>query len=204
MLDFNGVKALTIPEGKVVRITSGDTVIWEQAEQYTLLDYLQFNADMVFDTGVICTDSTTVEVKFTRESTASLYLYGVRTTNNTASFTAYLSTSGAWRFGNTYRNFTLGQNVVYTAIIKKSGITMNDTTSKYIATVKDFTCPYTLTIGSARTTAGATAAPQFIGKIYYFKMWDGDTLILDLVPCSLSSGEVGFLDQVSGNILLPI
>jgi hypothetical protein len=204
MLDFSGVKAITIPEGKVVRITSGDTLIWEQAERYTLLDYLQFNADMVFDTGVICTDSTTIEVKFTRESTDSKYLYGVRTTNNTASVTAYLATSGAWRFGNTYRNYTVSQNVDNTAIVKKSGITMNGTTTKYIATVKAFTSPYTLTIGSARTTSGAKSAAQFVGKIYYFKMWDGDSLILDLAPCSLASGEKGFVDLVTNKILLPI
>lgn len=206
MIDWSQVKSFSIPEGEVKSISVDGYLLWKKAEQveYTILDYLQFNADMVFDTGVFCTQNTEIEVKFTRESTASKYLYGVRTTNNTASVTAYLATSGAWRFGNTYRNYTVSQNVDNTAIVKKSGVTMNGTTTKYVATVKDFTCPYTLTIGSARTTSGAKSSPQFVGKIYYFKMWDSDTLILDLVPCSLSSGELGFLDQVSGNILLPI
>lgn len=181
-------------------------LLWKKAEQteITILEYLQFNANMVFDTGVICTQDTKIEVNFTRESSTAQYLYGVRTTNNTASVTGYLTSSGAWRFGNTYRNATTSQNEDYTIVVSKSGLTINESSYKFVATVKNFTCPYTLTIGSARTTSGAKSSPQFVGKIYYFKMWDGDSLILDLVPASNSNGVHGFLDRVTNTFMAPM
>lgn len=208
MIGFTGVSAIRVPEGVVAKITNAQgVVLWEKpsAEEYTFPEYLMFNADMVFDTGIQCTKETTIDVSFTNEDSGARYLYGARTTNNTASITAYLTSSGAWRFGNTYRNFTVSKSTtIRNFIVSKDGVSNNGTLTKYVASVKDFTCPWTLTVGSARTTSGAKAAAQFIGKIYHFRMYDGDALILDWIPCTKADGTRGFFDNVTGQFIAPM
>lgn len=207
MIDFLNVKSIVTPRGEVSKITNAQGVLWEKpsAEEYTFPEYLMFNADMVFDTGIYCTKDTTIDVAFTNEDSGARYLYGARTTNNTASITAYLTSSGAWRFGNTYRNFTVSKSTtIRNFIVSKDGVKNDGTLTKYVATVKDFTCPWTLTVGSARTTSGAKSAAQFKGKIYHFRMYDGDTLILDWIPCTKADGTRGFFDNVTGKFIAPM
>lgn len=208
MMNFAGVSALRIPEGDVVKITDANgTVLWEKQseEEYTFPEYLAFNADMVFDTGVYCTENTKIDVSFTNESSDARYLYGARTTNNTASVTAYLTSSGAWRFGNTYRNYTVSASEqIHNFVVSKNGITRDGVTNSFVQTVKEFECPWTLTVGSPRTTSGGKAEAQYIGKIYHFRMYDGNTLILDWIPCTKSDGSRGFYDNVTGKFVAPM
>lgn len=208
MIDFSTVKEIVIPQGKVQNISANGVIIWQQQkaeEEYTFPEYLMFNADMVFDTGVYCTQNTTIDVRFTNESSGARYLYGARTTNNTASITAYLTSSGAWRFGNTYRNFTTKNSTdIHNVVVSKDGIKYDGNSYKYGSTVKTFTCPWTLTIGSARTTSGAKSSAQFIGKIYHFRMYDEDTLILDWIPCVKADGTRGFYDNATGMFVAPM
>lgn len=204
MMNFSEVKLFSIPEGEVINLSIGGVPVWAKAEEeetYTPIEYLQFNADKVFDTGIICNQNSTIEVKFTREASGAMYLYGVRTSSNTASYTAYLATSGAWRFGNTYKNFTISLNTICTMKVNKTGVYQNGTKNNYGTSVKNNTAPYTLTLGSARTTAGAQTAAQFKGKIYYFKMYDGDTLVLDWQPCKNKDGVEGFYDTITNKFI---
>lgn len=163
------------------------------------MEYLQFNKDKRFDTGIVCTETTKIEISFTREDAAAAYLYGVRNNGNTASVTAYLSNSGSWRFGNKYKNYTLALDTIHNATIQKTGITMNGTKTSF--TSSDFTANATLLIGTTRTTSGALSEAQFIGKIYSFKMYNGAELVLDLIPCKAANGEEGFYDNVSKSFM---
>lgn len=207
MIDFASIKGVAIPEGSVKRITHNGFVLWEKPsaqDEYTFLEFLQFDADMVFDTGIICTNNTQIEIGFIKESDTAQYLYGVRTANNTASVTAYLNTNGAWRFGNTYKTLTFNRGTRYDVAVNSSGVLVETLLNKYNATVKAFTAPYTLTIGSARTTAGEVSDAQFAGKLYYFRVYEGDSIVLDYSPCVTSQGIYGFWDSVAGKFVAPI
>lgn len=204
MIDFSAFKALIIPEGDVKTISINSVIEW-QKEIVEPLPYLQFNADMVFDTNVVCDQNTKIEIEFTREDSGSRYLYGVRSSGNTASVTAYLATSGAWRFGNTYRNFTLSRGVsnIHSMTVSKAGYLLNGEESKFVGTLKSFTANATLTLGSARTNSGAYSSPTFIGKVYSFKMYDNDSLILDWQP-SKAGNKYGFYDKIAERFVKPI
>ena len=204
-MNFSNVKSLTIPEGEVKQISVNNTVLWQKSTGMVLVDYLQFNADMVFDTNVVCTQDTKIEIEFTRESSGGQYLYGVRNSANTASVTAYLATSGAWRFGNTYRNFTLatGSDEIHSMIVDENGYLLNGTKYSFSGTLKSFTANATLVVGSTRSTGGAYSSPQYVGKIYSFKMYDNGNLILDWQPCKLGD-EYGFYDNVKQIFIRPI
>ena len=209
MLDFSHIKAITIPEGEVKKITNSQGItLWEKPQAddvYTPLSYLEFNADMVFDTGVICNQETTLEIRFTRESSESRYFYGVRTSDNKATVAAYLATSGAWRFGGAYKNLTMSNaTTVRNMTVSKTNIVYGSSTYKYTGTVGTFTTPYTLTIGSARGTDGTISNPTFIGKLYYFKIYENSTLIHEFVGATNSAGDVGLLDNVTGRFIKPV
>lgn len=204
-IDFTGVTAVTIPEGNVLKIArkSDGTVFWEQPASgdlpagYTRLEYVRFTREQTVDTGIAPDYNTQIEVVFVKTQSSAMYLYGVRTSGNTASVTAYLTSSGAWRFGNQSRNLTLSANVKHTTIHNKSGINVDGTLTSYSTTPSSFTAPYALTIGSGRTTAGEYGDPTFVGKIYDFKMYDGSTMTAEYIPCRNPSGVYGFWDKVS-------
>lgn len=201
---FDNVAGVSIPAGEVAEIAVDGRTLWKKTSggQYTFMEYLQFNKDRRFDTGIIPDQNTVIEITFTRENESAAYLYGVRDSSNTASVTAYMSNSGSWRFGNKYKNYTLALNTVHTAKVQKSGITMDGTKTSF--TSSDFTANATLVVGTSRGTSGAWASAQFIGKIYSVKMYSGSTLVLDWVPCKNESGEEGFFDNVTSAFVRPI
>ena len=177
---FNNLKSLTIPEGEVKRISVNDTVLWEKPAGFLFVDYLQFNADMVFDTNVVCTQNTKIEIEFTRESSGAQYLYG-------------------------YRNLTLDidSDEIHSMIVDKNGYLLNGTKYSFAGNLKSFTANATLVVGSTRSTGGAYSSPQYVGKIYSFKMYDNGNLILDWQPCKLGN-EYGFYDNVNQTFVRPI
>ena len=198
---FANIAGVKIPEGEVVKIASGGVTLWEAVTDglpagYEQCEYIQFSAKQQVDTGIVPTQATKIEIEFTRETSSAQYMYGVRNSNNTASVTAYLSNSGAWRFGNTYRNHTLAVDVKHTAIVDATGINMDGDKNSYVGTVKSFTANSTLTLGATRGTSGGLGTPQFTGKIYSFKMWDADKLLAEYIPCRNPDGVYGFWDNV--------
>lgn len=209
-MNLTDMKAITIPEGEVQKISVGGVTIWKKPTSsgitpgYTLVDYCQFNADKIFDTKFKPTQNTRIEVGFIPESSSAQYLYGIRSTNNTASVTAYLPSAGAWRFGNTYRNYTVAKGNEYTAIVDKSGVNMNGTLTKYASTLKNFSCAYTLVLGTARTTSGSIPAAQFVGKVLYYRIFENDTPILDWIPCDNPDGVNAFWDNVTNTFVAPL
>ena len=151
-------------------------------EGYRRVDFIQFNGDELVDTGVICTKATKIKTLYTRESTAAMYMYGAVSNGNTATVTAYLSSGGAWRFGNASvsRNIAADEDIIRTAIMDKSGVKSESATNNY-SSVNDFETPGTLVVGGTRYSSGSTAA-QFIGNVFIFEMWDGSTQIRKLIP----------------------
>lgn len=165
---------------------------------YKRCSYIQFDGKQAVDTGIICTNNTTLKILYTRESTASMYMYGVLSDGHTATVTAYLSSGGAWRFGSksVSRTITANDGVVHTAIVKSTGIVSAMATSAY-STQSAFETIGTLILGATRNASGSVAAAQFVGKIPLFEMWDGDTQVLKLIPVTDGNGVYRFWDTIS-------
>lgn len=208
MMDFTGVKAIIIPEGSVAKIMRGSDLLWEKPSNgglpagWTLANFVRFTGAQHIDTGIVPTQKTRIEVTLTREDSGSRYLYGVRNSGNTASVTAYLTSSGAWRFGNTYRNFTLTVDKEYTMAVDSDGVDQNGNHYNYGAAVKSFTANGTLTLGSARSTSGGLGSPQFVGTVEEFRMYNGDNLVSELLPVyNATTGVYAFYDTVSAELI---
>ncbi len=159
-------------------------------------DYIQFNGTQIVDTGIICTQNTKIQTHFTRESSAQEYLYGVASSGNTASVTAYLG--GSWRFGNktaTKPCGTTNAKVGYAGYVDASTISVTGSVSA-ISGVNDFETVGSLLIASCRSASGAIGTAQFDGKIFFFAMWEGDEQVLKLVPVTDGS-TYRFFDMVT-------
>lgn len=168
------------------------------SREYERVDYIQFDGNQVINTGIVCNQDTKAQIYFTRDTSESQYLYGVVSSGNTASFTAYMSSNGAWRVGNKWTNRTIPVNpdLVNAAIVTKTGVVHNAGTSA-ISGVTDFETPYALALGGATQTDGTLGA-QYVGKMLLFELWQGDELVRKFVPVKRADGVYGFLDEVSG------
>lgn len=205
MIDFTGVTAAQIPEGICTKITrkSDGAVMWEKPTSgelpsgYTRLKYIEFTGSQAVDTGVIPDYNTKIECVFMRKTSESRYLYGVLSTNHTASVTAYLTnTTGNWRFCGTTKTFAVSQNAKHTTTQSAAGVLFNGKLTSYTG-VSAVTAPSSLIIGSARNTSGGLESTYMIGWIYEFRMYDGDVLTADYIPARNPDGDCGFWDKIS-------
>lgn len=169
---------------------------------YEALDYVTFNADKLYDAGII-KSTYQIDVLFERTETAKTpYLYGVVTSPHTASVTAYLSSSGAWRFGSSYKGLTTTTTKMYKAEISNGKAVLDFTSSTF--TKSTFTTPDTLMVGGYRSAAGSLIKTYY-GYIYYFRITEGDTMIVDWYPCRRKSdGVEGFWDCVTQTFIEPL
>lgn len=163
--------------------------------EYELIDYVTFSKDKLYDLGIV-KSTYSLEVMFKRsESTATPYLYGIVTNPHTASVTAYLSSGGAWRFGSSYKGLSTNNTVINRTIISNGKTEFNFTTGTF--TKATFTTPDTVVLGGYRAASGSLTK-NYQGRVYFFRITEGDTPIIDYYPCRrISDGVEGFWDCVS-------
>ena len=166
---------------------------------YIPVEYIQFDGTQYIDTGLLCTQKTSIETEFMRDTMDAQYLYGANSSDSKASITAYMpaSSTGNWRFGGTYKATNFGTGVKYKTIANSKGLTIDGNLNYYGGTVGTFTTPVTLVLGSSHNSSGTYGTSEFYGKIYAFKMYEGDTLVADYVPGVNADGEYGFWDRVT-------
>ena len=155
---------------------------------YHRADYIQFTGNQVVDTGISCNKNTKIQTYFTRATSTQEYLYGVSSSGNAASVTAYLG--GSWRFGNKASTKPVGTTnakVGYAAYVDSSTISVSNNVVA-ISGVNDFKTVGSLLIGSCRSASGDVGAGQFDGTISFFAMWEGDEQVLKLVP--VTDGQI--------------
>ena len=163
---------------------------------YTRCDYIQFTGTQIVDTGVICNQDSKIQLAFTREKSTQHYVFGVSSSGNTASVTAYLG--GNFRFGNKSATKTPNTNadMIYSAVLSSSEITISDSKTS-ITDTNAFETVGTLLIGTCRSASGAVGGAQFAGKVIYFSIKQGGTQVLKLIPVT-DGTTYRFYDTVSG------
>ena len=178
--------------GNEVRITDG----------YEILEYTTFNADNLYDLGIV-KSTYELEVLFQRsESKATPYLYGIVTSPHTASVTAYMSSGGSWRWGNAYKGISTNNLNEWRVRIKNGNALYNGTSSNF--TKNTFTTPDTVVLGGYRSASGSLIK-GYNGKVFYIRIHESGDYILDWYPCRrLSDGVEGFWDCVSQTFIEPM
>lgn len=164
---------------------------------YARVDYIQFTGEQIVDTGIICNQDTKIRTIFTREKSTQHYMFGVTSSDSTASVTAYFG--GNWRFGNKAqsKNPIAREDLVYCGILSNSEIAISGSVSS-ISGVNDFETIGSLVLGACRSSSGNIPSATFVGKTLLFEIWQsGDALVRKLVPVVSSEGVYRFFDTVS-------
>lgn len=172
------------------------------SSDYEAIDYVTFSKNKLYDLGIVNSNQT-LEVMFARsEKSSTPYLYGCVTSPHTASVSAYLSSGGSWRFGSSYKGLNMNDTLIHRVIIS-SGKTEADFTSGTF-TKSTFTTPDTVVLGGYRAASGALTK-NYQGRVYFFRITEGGTTIIDWYPCKrLSDGVEGFWDCVSQTFIEPM
>ena len=217
MLNFTNVKTLTIPEGKIKKITrkSDGVVLWERAtgripSAYQEVEWIQAAANV----------GAYINLGFSYNTGATIHLGQYIMNDNTAYIFGAAENSGKLRCmasspydGNcvfycskatTYHalgggGYTKNALNEFKAIYKGSSFIVENLTSK--KTVRfDEMISYTMTAPFYLFAQNYNGSARFgdIRRISYFKYYDKtDTLICDLVPCyRKSDGAIGMYDIV--------
>lgn len=168
------------------------------SQGYEIIDYVTFSKNKLYDLGII-SSTDKIEVMFARNETTSItYMYGIVTSPHTASVTAYLSSSGAWRFGSSYKGISMTDKYIHRVEIYNGNIIYDFATGTF--TKATFTTPDTCVLGGYRTASGSLSK-TYQGKIYYIRIYNNGELRLDWYPCKNKEGVEGFWDCVSNQFV---
>lgn len=170
---------------------------------YTMIEYINFTAGQLINSGVIPTRDTTTQVTF-KTSTNGTWLFGSRSgygTTDTYAMHLYTAGNSLWfqiaSSSTPQQSYNYSGNKV-TVKVDKNYMWVNGTqlNSTAFSSSGFTTSSWPLYFGGINETGSGTDRP-FIGQIYDIKIWQGSTLVRDYVPCVRNSdGVAGLYDKV--------
>lgn len=180
--------SLTLASG-----ASGIPTGWKRQtiEGYQLVEYLESSGTQYIDTHVIGDQDTEIVAEWMANSISVQYLYGAVSSGNTASVTAYISSSGNWRFGNQAKLIASTANVWHKTIHNITGIDYDGTLYAYGNTTPSFATPYSIILYCNHSTTGTIGTVFFRGKIKAFVISSNGVKVIDYYPVVV--GGVGYM-----------
>ena len=179
-----------------LRAYLGQTLVYSG---YTKCNYISSNKTAWLDTDYVPNTNSKIEAKWRKADTTTGYVAGVTNSANTQSVTEYTtSTSANWRFGNRAVSITTSANVDHITVQDKTGVTFDGTKSVY-STVSTFTSPGSIYLFANHTngTGVNTSSYWLNGRVYYFKVYENNELVVDMIPVRRDSDNVyGMYDRV--------
>lgn len=165
---------------------------------YVRCGFIQFTGEQYIDTGVLCNETTRIKTFFTNEQDGASYLYAATSTGNTATVSAYIGASTNWRFKDKTisRSISQSEELIHTTIHDSTGVDQITSKGNYSG-ITSFTTPNTLALGAGHTPSDTYVGTFFIGKIFSFRIWQGETEVLHLSPVVSTDGVYRFYDEVS-------
>ena len=173
---------------------------------YTEVEYLEASGTQYIDTGYIPTDDNfKFEIRMFPTNTGA-YLGYRSVSSGTATgdmrwFFNYSDGRVAIRYGDGTENSILsfGTQTTHRFYFNGSSLYVDDV--NYLTTTKKYATPvYKSFYLFSVNTSGYYSADiaKFVGRIYYTKIWDNDTLVRDFIPCLDSNNRPCMYDRVEG------
>ena len=162
-------------------------------KRINFVNYIRSSGTQYIDTGFKPNQNTKVEIKMqsSNQNGDSVWIFGCQTSWSTNGFAVSTHTA---EFGNS--NATTGVNFYdgndHTIIFDK-GVLKKDGSTIWTGS-GTFQTIYNMYISGINA---AGTGISLIGKIYYAKIWDNDTLIRDYLPCLDKDGIACLYDQVN-------
>ena len=181
---------------------------------YTQVEYIQNTVtafkQYYFDTEIIATQNTAVEVKYAAKllHKNGYFLFGSRLNNNTSRFFGYLdSNSGgrnifAYGHGSAESNVGVLNDQIIICKYSSDGVVKMDENGNVlktadVSTSNDFTTYHSLLLCQCWSGNDVSQNRDFMGNIYYAKIYDGENLVRDFKPCLDANGVPCLYDLIS-------
>lgn len=210
-MDFSQVTDITIPEGNVIQIAQGATVLWEKTPSrlpsgYQEVEYLESSGTQWINTqySLWATSNWKLECKFniTESPQTNCTVFGTNRTGSTYKmFVA--SDSNLKMIMPTFGSRTISAvqtDTVYVLECNNMGTYfesyLNGVLKNRLTKSATATSTAVLIFHDANTSYG-----NLSGRIYYAKFWAGENgeLVRDFVPCYRKSDEIaGLYDLANG------
>ena len=176
------------------------------ATEYTQLDYIQSTGTQYIDTGVQATQTTGFEIDFLTKNDFSTSTYGSifgarqASINKELQLSTYTSTSGhtgVLRFNTSSNNAGLQYtNQRVTASLKNGVYTNNSGGTTNVSGT--FTSPCNITVFALNQNGTVTQYGKM--QLYSFKLYDGNYLVRNFVPCKRKSDNKPGLYDLQNNV----
>lgn len=207
-MNLASVKAIQIPEGTVKEISCNGVVLWTGQPSpvvYQDVEYIESTGTQYIDTGVIGDEQSGFEMKLYSNNTFSTSgygtMFGARMSSGSRQFvlSSYGTSSGGGqvRWGNsTTNNIYMAKQRVDTVSLRGTTLTRPNGTTVTLTRPSAFTTPSSLTVFALNENGNKIQYGSL--RLYYLKLYDGNTLIRDFVPCYRKSDSVaGLYDTVN-------
>ena len=177
-------------------------------DDYIYLDYIESSGAQYIDTGVKANQNTRIEIEFEITENATGYgaVFGARTNSSSNCFNVWTKCGNGkigCQIGNSGSkncNTTQAANVVYNLKLSNGNITVNNDSVDFTP-VSDFETPGSVRIFdiyNGNTSSGGTGNRLLIGKVYKFKMYDGQIIVRNMLPSKRKNDNaIGMYDMVS-------
>lgn len=176
--------------------------VYNFAEYFRELEYIESTGTQYIDTGFVPNSNTSIEMKFSNYSTANATLYCARGANGLSdnSYTAFLIGGTNLRVDYNTKQYQKLYNAekdkIYTLKQSKNQVYINDTLLETLDNVVYSSNSNMYLFASHQGGSSINNFAKF--KLYYCKIWDGETLIRNFIPCYRKSDNiVGLYDTVN-------
>lgn len=177
---------------------------------YIKLEYVTLDGKQFVETNYHPNNNTRIIADVYLDSSQleeTVVIYGGRTRRDgeTQSFTLWRMSANQFRFDFNKENLTINMSTAgrFNIDCNKNVIKINSST--FTASNAEFKSSHTLKIASTWTDAGSNYNDsnyndlrRFKGRIYYFKIYDNDSIVRDYIPVKrISDGIIGLYDVVN-------
>ena len=204
MIAIGTLKAKKIYLGntEVEKVYKGVDIIYEKMPYDTEVEYLESTGTQYIDTLYKGnTTKTRAEMKITVIGSGSQFICGSRNTaykieNDSCAFLYYQSALRAdWATGKgSSGTINISRNIPIEVSITRGTCIVDGVTHTYSnnTSINQSNSILLFTIKDSLTSS-------FVGKIHYFKIYDNNVLVMDLIPVRV--GQVGYMyDKISGQL----
>lgn len=168
---------------------------------YIKLEYLQSTGTQYIDTGVKFTTGFSCDIKFNMLSTSGDIDILSSAQNDNYLLVSYLNgTPRIYLNGTALKNIAMPYNTVHTVNMNYNGSTLTytvDNTTTYTVSKSNATSNSNLLLFARSSSYGFSKA-----VLYYCKIWNGDTLVKDLIPVEKASNNTICLYDLVSNTFL--
>ncbi len=165
-------------------------------DPYTELAYLESTGTQYIDTKIIPTINSKIMLKGVQDAT-DCALFGVSDVfycfdNSNMTYYSLAGKNGSF-------SYRIGGKEIELIMSKEDGVIINGTTYADLSSVSTtIVANYSVVLFGRRSNSSGSVAKLGQNRLYYCKVWDGDTLVRDFIPVLDMDDVPCMFDKVSG------